>query len=457
MGGQQSNGHAQSQYNIPRGGDIGDVALDDLTKAPPAVQEWRKKNDLTTAGNCPDPWLTYEECPIAPQLKMGFTTAGFTVPSTIQSQAWPAALTGRDVVGVARTGSGKTLGFLVPAFNKIATTRTDTRAGPTTLVLAPTRELAQQIRAECDKFGRMMGVRVTCVYGGAPKGPQLRDVRNGVHIIVATPGRLNDFLENRLVRLEQVQYLVFDEADRMLDMGFEPQIRKILNFIPPQRQTLFFTATWPKEVRRLASEFLRNPVLIYVGNTNALVANKDVTQIVTIVNDMRMKERLLYEIIEKEGAGNRVLVFCSTKRMCNQLEMSMGRRMRCAAIHGDKDQHQRTAVINGFKSGAIPIMIATNVAARGIDIKGVKAVVNYDFPQNTEDYVHRIGRTGRAGAKGNAYTFFTQRDAKKAAGLIKIMELAEQVVPQDLRDMAARAPQMRGSSMQYSQIGRAHV
>ncbi|KAJ1494788.1 P-loop containing nucleoside triphosphate hydrolase protein, partial [Baffinella frigidus] len=294
-----------------------------------------------------------------------------------------------------------------------------------------------------------------CVYGGAPKGGQLRDLRNGAHAVIATPGRLNDFLESNQINLGQVSYLVFDEADRMLDMGFEPQIRKIVARIPSQRQTLFYTATWPKEVRRLASEFLTKPAIIYIGNTDMLVANKDVTQIIKVIEDQRgEKEFLLTDIIRKEGHGARIIVFCSTKRMCDQLERSLQRVAPCAAIHGDKDQHQRTKTLNDFKAGHCAVMIATDVAARGLDVKGVKAVVNYDFPGNVEDYVHRIGRTGRAGEKGTAYTFFTRKDSQKAGPLIAVMEGAGQEVPPELRQMGGGGGGRQfSSSMQFGRGG----
>jgi ATP-dependent RNA helicase DDX5/DBP2 len=272
--------------------------------------------------------------------------------------------------------------------------------------------------------------------------------------VIATPGRLNDFLEGRQVSLTQVSYLVFDEADRMLDMGFEPQIRKILHQLPSQRQTLFYTATWPREVRKLASEFLSNPAIVYIGNTDTLVANKDVTQIVKVLDDMRgEKDSLVQEIIRNEGHGSRIIIFCSTKRMCDQLERSMSRMVPCSAIHGDKDQNERNRTLAEFKAGTRPIMIATDVAARGLDVKDVKAVINYDFPGNVEDYVHRIGRTGRAGAKGTAYTFFTRKDAGKASSLVKIMEQAGQQIPPELLNMARGGGQVYGSSMQFSSGG----
>jgi ATP-dependent RNA helicase DDX5/DBP2 len=389
--------------------------------------------------------------PLPEVLKSQFTRAGFSTPSVIQSQAWPAALQGRDVVGVAKTGSGKTLGFLVPGFVHILNGgRKDARHGPTILVLAPTRELATQIQEEAVKFGQCVQCTSTCVYGGAPKGPQLRDLRSGCTIVVATPGRLNDFLESSMINLTQVSYMVFDEADRMLDMGFEPQIRKIVAKIPSSRQTLFFTATWPKEVRKLASEFLTNPAIVYIGDTNSLVANKDVTQVVTVVDDRPgTKEYMLQDIIRKEGHGARIIIFCSTKRMCDQLERSLMRVVPCSAIHGDKDQHQRNRTLQDFKDGRTPVMIATDVAARGLDVKDVKAVINFDFPSNVEDYVHRIGRTGRAGAKGNAYTFFTRKDASRAGSLVQIMEQAGQVVSPELRSLCG-GHQVGGSSMQFS-------
>lgn len=418
--------------------DIGSREYDQIEQLDAEVNAYRDEHQIKTSGGCLPPWMSYNQAPLPPQIRADFQKAGYVQPSVIQAVAWPNALGGRDVVGVAKTGSGKTLGFLVPSFLRILKKpRADLRQGPVTLVLAPTRELALQIREEVVKFGTSSQISSTCVFGGSPKGPQLGALRAGVHILIATPGRLNDFLDMNSVSLRQVNYLVFDEADRMLDMGFEPQIRKILSFCPRDRQTLFFTATWPREVRRLASEFLHDPVLIYIGDTETLQANKDVEQVVHVVHDQRQKDQLMETLLKQLGRDALTLIFCGTKRMCDQLERTLSRHVQCAAIHGDKDQSQRTNVLAQFKSGRVPVMIATDVAARGLDVKGVACVINYDFPQNVEDYVHRIGRTGRAGAKGLAHTYMTPKDGRKAIDVIKLMEGAGQEVPPALRQLAA--------------------
>ncbi|CAH2055375.1 unnamed protein product [Thlaspi arvense] len=327
--------------------------------------------------------------------------AGFSAPTPIQAQSWPIAMQGRDIVAIAKTGSGKTLGYLIPGFMHLQRIRNDSRMGPTILVLSPTRELATQIQVEAVKFGRSSRISCTCLYGGAPKGPQLRDLDRGADIVVATPGRLNDILEMRRISLRQVSYLVLDEADRMLDMGFEPQIRKIVKEIPTKRQTLMYTATWPKGVRKIAADLLVNPAQVNIGNVDELVANKSITQHIEVVAPME-KQRRLEQILRSQEPGSKVIIFCSTKRMCDQLTRNITRQFGAAAIHGDK------------------------------------AVINYDFPNGVEDYVHRIGRTGRAGATGHAFTFFGDQDSKHALDLIKILEGANQRVPPQIREMAAR-------------------
>jgi len=462
-GGNYQNGGGGMRNGVKRGTDLDSLVKDDAS--PPEVMAWRAKHEVSVAGGCDECYETFEAAPLPPRLLAQLKAAGFAAPSAIQGQAWPPALAERDVIGVAKTGSGKTLGFLVPAIKLLCGNNPYPMPGqpnaPRVLVLAPTRELATQIADETLKFARPLGVQCVCCYGGAPKGPQLGDLRRGAHVCIATPGRLNDFLEMGQVSMHNVNYLVFDEADRMLDMGFEPQIRKVVARCPPSRQTLFFTATWPREVRALASEFLAAPVIIYVGDQSGkLKANKDIKQVVMMVSGPPAKDRALVEIIRRESSApgcHRIIVFANAKRMCDTLERSLPRmlQVRCAAIHGDKDQHQRTATLNAFKAGICPVLIATDVAARGLDIMDVRAVVNYDMANDIESYVHRIGRTARAGAKGTAYTFFTSRDGRKAAPLLKLMEEAgtdPANIPDELRQMSGGGG-FGASTMQFSSGG----
>jgi len=344
------------------------------------------------------------------------------------------ALLGRDMIGISRTGSGKTLAFLLPGMIHInAQPYLQPGDGPIVLVLAPTRELAVQIKVECDKFGASSQIKNTCVYGGAPKRMQQGDLQRGVEIVIATPGRLIDFLESGVTNLRRVTYLVLDEADRMLDMGFEPQLRKIVSQIRPDRQTLMWSATWPKEVANLCREFLKDYYQVTVGSLE-LSANKDITQRVEVVSDQEKYPKI--SAFLKEVGPEKMLVFVETKRGCDQLTRSLqqqGFPARC--IHGDKSQDERDWVLAEFRSGKCPLLVATDVAARGLDIKDIKMVVNYDFPSNLEDYVHRIGRCGRAGQKGTALSFFTSKSGKWAGGLTKILSDAGQVVPPQLAGM----------------------
>lgn len=402
-----------------------------------SVEEYCRQHEITTIGDdVPPPYMTFESTGFPSEILKEVHLAGFAAPTPIQAQSWPIALQSRDVVAIAKTGSGKTLGYLIPGFIHIKRLRNNPRMGPTVLVLAPTRELATQIQDEAEKFGRSSKLSCTCVYGGAPKSAQLRDIDRGVDIIVATPGRLNDILEMKRVKLHQVSYLVLDEADRMLDMGFEPQIRKIVKEIPHRRQTLMYTATWPKEVRKIAADLLVHPVHVNIGNVNELVANKAITQYVELIKPFE-KQRRLEQILRSQEAGSKVIIFCSTKRMCDQLASSLTRQFGAAAIHGDKNQGERDRVLGHFRTGKSPILVATDVAARGLDIKDIRVVINYDFPTGVEDYVHRIGRTGRAGATGVSYTFFSDQDSKYARDLVKVLEGADQRVPSELRGLVS--------------------
>jgi len=314
---------------------------------------------------------------------------------------------------------------------------------------------------ETRKFGRPLGATSVCCYGGAPKYPQIKDIERGVDCIIATPGRINDILEMRKCDLSAIKFLVLDEADRMLDMGFEPQIRSVIEYIPKTRQTLLFSATWPREIQNLAHDFLVDPIQVNVGDANSLNANKDITQNIIMCRSDDKFEKLtgiLKDLIaegvpenEKNETKGRpvrdlggrkhpkVIVFTARKSSCNDLaDRLWNDQFAVDCLHGDRQQWERTKVIGAFKAGTLRMLIATDVAARGLDVKDVGAVVNYDMPAGVnavEDYVHRIGRTGRAGAKGVAHTFFTDGDRKSATQLVEVLKKAEQVVPDALQAM----------------------
>eukprot|EP01018_Ginkgo_biloba_P022667 Gb_23629 [translate_table: standard] len=401
------------------------------------VSAYRRRREITVEGrDIPKPVRHFQEASFPEYVLQEVAKAGFTEPTAIQAQGWPMALKGRDLIGIAETGSGKTLAYLLPAIVHVnAQPYLAPGDGPIVLVLAPTRELAVQIQQEAIKFGASSKIKSTCIYGGAPKGPQIRDLQRGVEIVIATPGRLIDMLEARHTNLRRVTYLVLDEADRMLDMGFEPQIRKIVSQIRPDRQTLYWSATWPREVELLARHFLHNPYKVIIGSQD-LKANHAIGQIVEVVSEYEKYPRLT-KLLEEIMDGSRILIFMETKKGCDQVTKQL--RMDgwpALSIHGDKSQSERDWVLAEFKAGKSPIMTATDVAARGLDVKDIKCVINYDFPGSLEDYVHRIGRTGRAGAKGTAFTFFTAANARFARELIKILQEAGQPVNPPLAAMA---------------------
>ncbi|KAI4545885.1 hypothetical protein MG293_002440 [Ovis ammon polii] len=399
---------------------------------PYEVDELRRKKEITVRGGdvCPKPVFAFHHANFPQYVMDVLMDQHFTEPTPIQCQGFPLALSGRDMVGIAQTGSGKTLAYLLPAIVHINHQPYLERGdGPICLVLAPTRELAQQVQQVADDYGKCSRLKSTCIYGGAPKGPQIRDLERGVEICIATPGRLIDFLESGKTNLRRCTYLVLDEADRMLDMGFEPQIRKIVDQIRPDRQTLMWSATWPKEVRQLAEDFLRDYTQINVGNLE-LSANHNILQIVDVCMESE-KDHKLIQLMEEIMAEkeNKTIIFVETKRRCDDLT----RRMRrdgwpAMCIHGDKSQPERDWVLNEFRSGKAPILIATDVASRGLDVEDVKFVINYDYPNSSEDYVHRIGRTARSTNKGTAYTFFTPGNLKQARELIKVLEEANQAI-----------------------------
>ncbi|KAF5753835.1 putative RNA helicase [Helianthus annuus] len=361
----------------------------------------------------------------------------FSKPSPIQSNSWPFLLHGRDFIGIAKTGSGKTLAFGIPAMNHILNKRknkSNKKVTPLCLVLSPTRELAQQIYDVLSDAGKPSGVRSVCVYGGTSKGPQISALKSGVDIVIGTPGRLKDLIEMGVCQLQEVSFVVLDEADRMLDMGFEPEVRSILSKTSSVRQVVMFSATWPLAVNQLSQEFMDpNPVKVVVGSED-LAANHDVMQIVEVLEDRARDERLV-TLLEKyhKSRRNRVLVFVLYKKEASRVENMLQRRgWKVVSISGDKQQKARTEALQLFKDGTSPLLIATDVAARGLDIPDVEVVINYSFPLTTEDYVHRIGRTGRAGKKGVAHTFFMKENKALSGELINVLREAGQNVPTNL-------------------------
>ncbi|KAI6171199.1 hypothetical protein M3Y97_01073600 [Aphelenchoides bicaudatus] len=388
------------------------------------VDSWIANNQVTLSGHqIPRPIFEFNEGGYPEQI-VSTLYKNYERPTTIQSISWPVALSGLDMVSIAKTGSGKTLGFLLPGLmHTMSLSRRRHGEGPSVLLQKNTPQL--------------MGYAYTCLYGGEPKRNQANDLRRGIDICIATPGRLLDFLEAGVTTMSRCSYLVLDEADRMLDMGFEPQIRKIVSQIRPDRQTLMFSATWPKEVRTLAMDFQKDPVFLNVGSME-IAANHNIEQVVEVVDEYG-KQKRLFEILEKSlnDKEAKIIIFVETKRKADDLTRNMRRDgWPALCIHGDKEQHERNWVLNEFKSGKVPILLATDVAARGLDVQGIKVVINFDYPNNSEDYVHRIGRTGRQDKKGVAYSFFTPQNGSKARDLIKVLEEANQRVPPELRPFA---------------------
>lgn len=411
--------------------------------------------EVRGSGHLPSAWRTWEEVTFPPRVRAPLVSAGFPAPTAIQQHSWPILTAGRDLIGVAKTGSGKTLAFLLPIFARLLESKVDLRGPPAALVLAPTRELACQIEAEAKRFGATAGMRAACLYGGAPKGPQLAELRQRPQLLVATPGRLNDLLEpppglSVAVDVKSVRYLVLDEADRMLDMGFEPQIRKIIGGLPQDRQTVMFTATWPLSIRRLAADFLRDAAEVRAGEVDELRVNPDITQQVVFCLDMRDKEEWLDKILRESG-NDQAIVFVNTKRMC---EVVSSRTPNSMAIHGDKDQRERDLALGHFKSGTVRVLVATDVAARGLDIKAVKVVVNFDPPNREEDYVHRVGRTGRAGQKGLAWTLLTNEDGAAARSIADIFKRMELPVPAELSRRLASGELRSSGRARSRSVGR---
>ena len=341
---------------------------------------------------------TFDELGVSEAVLSAVRDAGYKHPTPIQAQAIPLVLKGRDVMGLAQTGTGKTAAFTLPIVDRLANGPRRTRA----LVLTPTRELCVQVEESVHKYARHAELDVASVYGGVPLEPQQRKLRNGVDIVVATPGRLIDHLDRQNVVFDDLEVLVLDEADRMLDMGFAPQINRIVSEIPKYRQTLLFSATMPPEVEALARKYLRKPVVVQVGRRSQTADT--VTHAVYPVPRER-KSALLARLL-KDDELDSVLVFTRTKHGADRVVRHLEREnIKATAMHADKTQPQRVKALEDFKSGKVRVLVATDIAQRGLDIENISHVINYDVPQQAEDYVHRIGRTGRAAKEGDAYTF----------------------------------------------------
>ncbi|OAQ96640.1 hypothetical protein LLEC1_03866, partial [Akanthomyces lecanii] len=416
------------------------VELNELNET--EVAELRAELDgiKVNGKDVPKPVQKWAQCGLTRQTLDVIDNMGFEKPTSIQMQAIPALMSGRDVVGVAKTGSGKTMAFLLPMFRHIKDQPPLKESeGPVGLIMTPTRELATQIHRDCKPFLKMMGLRAVCAYGGAPIRDQIAELKRGAEIIVCTPGRMIDLLaanQGRVTNLRRVTYVVLDEADRMFDMGFEPQVMKIFANMRPDKQTILFSATMPRIIDSLTKKVLKSPVEITVGGRS--VVAKEIEQIVEVREENTKFHRileLLGELYDRDEDARSLIFVERQEKADDLLKELMGKGYPCMSIHGGKDQIDRDSTISDFKKGIVPILIATSVAARGLDVKQLKLVINYDAPNHLEDYVHRAGRTGRAGNTGVAVTFITPEQENCAPGIAKALEQSEQPVPARLNEM----------------------
>ena len=364
---------------------------------------------------------TFAELGLAPDILRALDDMGYVTPTPIQQQVIPLALRGGDILGAAQTGTGKTAAFALPLIQRLlpfANTSTSPAKHPIrALILTPTRELAIQVEESINAYCKHVPIRSLVVYGGVNINTQIPVLKTGIEVLVATPGRLLDHVQNRTLSLNQVNTLVLDEADRMLDMGFMPDLKRIVALLPAARVNMMFSATFPEEIRKLADSILNAPTFIEVARNTTAVT---VTQVVHPVHHER-KRQLLSHLIKSRDL-NQVLVFTGTKLGCNRLANELNKLgLHADAIHGDKTQQERIKALDAFKSGTLRVLVATDVAARGIDIEALPFVVNYDLPHNAEDYVHRIGRTGRAGAKGEAISLVSESETRYLKDIEKLI------------------------------------
>jgi superfamily II DNA/RNA helicase len=369
------------------------------------------------------PAVRFEDFGLSPDILKALAAQGYVHPTPIQAQAIPVILQGRDVMGAAQTGTGKTAGFSLPIIQLLlahaSTSASPARHPVRALILTPTRELADQVADNVKAYSRFTPLRSTVVFGGMDMAPQTAALRAGVEIVIATPGRLLDHVQQKTVNLSQTQILVMDEADRMLDMGFLPDLQRIINLLPKKRQNLMFSATFSPEIKKLAGSFQNDPVTIEVARSNATA--ETVTQTIYKVDESAKADAVTYIIRQRQL--KQVIVFSNTKIGASRLARTLlADGINASAIHGDKTQGERMAALESFKQGQIEVLVATDVAARGLDIAELPCVINYDMPYNAEDYVHRIGRTGRAGASGDAISLFCEKDERLLVDIEKLIK-----------------------------------
>jgi ATP-dependent RNA helicase RhlE len=409
--------------------------------------------------------LTFEELGLSADLLATVAREGYTEPTPVQSAAIPLILAGRDVLAAAQTGTGKTAAFVLPALERLRGQANNgfspARHPVRILILTPTRELAVQVSEAVKVYSRGIPLRSTVVYGGTRIDPEIKILWRGVEILVATPGRLLDHIGQRTVNLSQVEILVLDEADRMLDMGFIPDVRKIVALMPAQRQTLLFSATFSDEIRRLAGEFLRNPETVEVAARNSIADN--LTQVLYPVDSDRKADLLIHLI--KRDSMDQVLVFTRSKLAASRLASYLDRRgVSCSAIHGDRSQAERTRALEAFRGHFVKVLVATDVASRGLDIADLPYVVNYELPYEPQDYIHRIGRTARAGLSGTAISLVSPEEVEELRGVQRLLrksipcEVVEEFLPDPSQEPEtaerSRGGRSQGSGRSWSHSGR---
>jgi ATP-dependent RNA helicase RhlE len=397
--------------------------------------------------------MQFSDLGLQPELLRAVAEKGYATPTPIQAKAIPAVLSGRDILAGAQTGTGKTAGFVLPVLQRLSAA---TGHAPRALVLSPTRELTAQIAENAKAYGRYKNLRSLVIFGGVSEKPQIEGLRRGCDLLIATPGRLLDLVEQGYADLSKIECLVLDEADRMLDMGFIHAIKRIIKLLPPQRQNLMFSATYSDDIRELASRILRNPVAVEVAPRNTTAERVDQ---VAFKVPKEAKRHLLVHLFDhgaqNEGTWHQVLVFTRTKHGANRLAQQLeGAGIRAAAIHGNKSQGARVRALEDFKSGQIAALVATEVASRGLDIKELPQVVNYELPNVPEDYVHRIGRTARAGASGRAVSLVSPDEVGLLRDIEKTMGRAVPVLPTPSFEIKNPQPARQQSSAGQQPVSR---